>query len=139
MFMWIAEAPLKPAPDWATACIITAASVMPSPAPPILLRHGDAEPAAARDGGIEVFREAALAVALQPVGVAEILAQPGDGVADALLLWRKPRHGRSSRAIHGRSGAGMQGGEASRDRAGSRGCKSNRESPLATTLRVARR
>jgi len=34
MFMWIAEAPEKPAPDSATACIISAASVMPRPAPP---------------------------------------------------------------------------------------------------------
>ncbi len=34
MFMCTAEAPEKPAPDCATACITTAASVMPSPAPP---------------------------------------------------------------------------------------------------------
>ena len=34
MFMWIAEAPLNPAPDSATACIRIAASVMPSPLPP---------------------------------------------------------------------------------------------------------
>ena len=36
MFRWIAEAPEKPAPDSATACIITAASVRPRPAPPPL-------------------------------------------------------------------------------------------------------
>ena len=34
MFMWIAEAPLIAAPDSATACIMIAASVIPSPAPP---------------------------------------------------------------------------------------------------------
>ena len=34
MFICTAEAPEKPAPDSAIACIITAASVMPRPAPP---------------------------------------------------------------------------------------------------------
>jgi hypothetical protein len=34
MFMCTAEAPEKPAPDSAMVCIMTAASVMPSPAPP---------------------------------------------------------------------------------------------------------
>ena len=34
MLMWIAEAPDIAAPDSATACIISAASVMPRPAPP---------------------------------------------------------------------------------------------------------
>ena len=34
MFMCTAEAPENPAPDSAIACIITAASVMPSPEPP---------------------------------------------------------------------------------------------------------
>ena len=34
MFMCTAEAPDMPAPDSAMACIMTAASVMPSPAPP---------------------------------------------------------------------------------------------------------
>src|SRR6266700_2665470 len=34
MFMWIDEAPENPAPDAATSCIINAASLMPSPAPP---------------------------------------------------------------------------------------------------------
>ena len=34
MFMCTAEAPEKPAPDSAIACIMIAASVMPSPAPP---------------------------------------------------------------------------------------------------------
>ena len=34
MLIWIAEAPDIAAPDSATACIISAASVMPSPAPP---------------------------------------------------------------------------------------------------------
>ena len=32
--MWTLDAPLMPAPDSAIACIITAASVMPSPEPP---------------------------------------------------------------------------------------------------------
>ena len=31
---WMLDAPLMPAPDSATACIITAASVMPRPEPP---------------------------------------------------------------------------------------------------------
>jgi hypothetical protein len=34
MFMCTADAPEKPAPDSAIACIITAASEMPRPAPP---------------------------------------------------------------------------------------------------------
>ena len=34
MFMCTADAPEKPAPDSAMACIITAASVMPRPEPP---------------------------------------------------------------------------------------------------------
>ena len=34
MFMCSAEAPDRPAPDCATACIKIAASVMPSPLPP---------------------------------------------------------------------------------------------------------
>ena len=34
MFMWIEEAPVIAAPDSATACIMIAASVMPSPLPP---------------------------------------------------------------------------------------------------------
>ena len=34
MFMWTAEAPVIPAPDCAMACIITAASATPNPAPP---------------------------------------------------------------------------------------------------------
>jgi len=34
MFMCTAEAPEKPAPDSAIACIITAASAIPSPEPP---------------------------------------------------------------------------------------------------------
>ena len=34
MFMCTAEAPEKAAPNSAIACIMTAASVMPSPAPP---------------------------------------------------------------------------------------------------------
>ena len=34
MFMCTAEAPDIPAPDSAMACIMTAASVMPSPEPP---------------------------------------------------------------------------------------------------------
>ncbi len=36
MFRWMALAPEKPAPDWATACIMIAASVRPRPAPPTL-------------------------------------------------------------------------------------------------------
>ncbi|MNL00833.1 hypothetical protein D3C87_1212800 [compost metagenome] len=33
-FMWMADAPENPAPDADTVCMISAASVMPSPAPP---------------------------------------------------------------------------------------------------------
>ena len=42
MFMWIAEAPLIPAPEAAMVRIMIAASVMPSPAPPY--RSGVAMP-----------------------------------------------------------------------------------------------
>jgi hypothetical protein len=34
MFMCTADAPDMPAPDWAIACIMTAASVIPRPEPP---------------------------------------------------------------------------------------------------------
>ena len=71
MLMWIAEAPDMQAPDSATACIMIAASVMPSPAPPIFLRHGDAQPVALGHGGEEGVGEGRGAVALQPVGIVE--------------------------------------------------------------------
>ena len=67
MFMCTAEAPEKPAPDSAIACIITAASCDAEARAAELLRHGDAEPAVLGDRLVEVGREAALVVALQPV------------------------------------------------------------------------
>jgi len=70
MFMWIADAPDMQAPDWATACIITAASAVPSPAPPCF-RHADAEPAALGHGPVELVGEPAVAVAREPVLVPE--------------------------------------------------------------------
>ena len=62
MFMCIAEAPDMPAPDAAIVCIIIAASVMPRPAPPIFLRHRDAEPAGLGQRAVELVGEAAVAV-----------------------------------------------------------------------------
>jgi hypothetical protein len=54
-----------------------------------LLGHRDAEPAVAREGLVEIGREAALAVALQPVVVVEARAELRDRLADALLLGGK--------------------------------------------------
>ena len=51
----------------------------------MLLRDADAEPAAIDEGLIEVFREAAFLVLLQPVIVAELGADRGDRVLYVLL------------------------------------------------------
>ncbi|MNY14230.1 hypothetical protein D3C86_1473990 [compost metagenome] len=52
----------------------------------ILLRHGDAQPAVAGQVGVQRFREAALAVALEPVFVGVAVADAGNGVAQRQLL-----------------------------------------------------
>src|SRR6185436_18162073 len=54
-----------------------------------LLRHRDAEPAVARHRLVKVGREAAVAIALEPVVVRKARAQPRDRLADPLLLLRK--------------------------------------------------
>jgi hypothetical protein len=54
-----------------------------------LLGHRDAEPAVAREGLVEIGREAAFAVALQPVVVVEARAELRDRLAQALLLGRQ--------------------------------------------------
>ena len=56
------------------------------PAAAIFLRHRDAEPAAFGHRPVEFVREAAVGVLLQPVIVAEALAQPRHRVADLQLL-----------------------------------------------------
>ncbi len=60
----------------------------------VFFGHGDAEPAVARDGGVELLGETALAVALEPIGVAEPGTEPLDGVADAAPLVAERSHGR---------------------------------------------
>ncbi|MCY1535989.1 hypothetical protein D9M68_714240 [compost metagenome] len=52
----------------------------------VLLRHGDAQPAVARQVGVQRFREAAFAVALQPVFVGIAVTDAGDGIAQRQLL-----------------------------------------------------
>jgi hypothetical protein len=51
-----------------------------------LLGHGDAEPAVASEGLVEIRGKTAFAVALQPVVVVEARAELRDRLADALLL-----------------------------------------------------
>ena len=48
----------------------------------IFLRHGDAEPAAFGDRLVEAMREHAIAVPLQPIVVAELVANRLNAVAD---------------------------------------------------------
>jgi hypothetical protein len=52
----------------------------------VFLGNADAEPAVLRERLLEVVREAALAVALEPVVVAEAGAHAQDRLADAVLL-----------------------------------------------------
>ena len=46
-----------PPPASATACIMIAASVMPSPEPPYAFGHGDAQPAGLGHRAVEFVRE----------------------------------------------------------------------------------
>ena len=89
MFMCTAEAPEKPAPDSATACIISAASVMPSPAPPC--SGGIAMPSqpASASARWKSCGKAAVAIARKPVVVGKARADLPDRVADLLLLRRE--------------------------------------------------
>ena len=52
----------------------------------VLLRHGNAEPAIAGEGGVKVLRKAAFAVFFQPVSVIEGGADFLDGRADGALI-----------------------------------------------------
>ena len=86
MFMWIAEAPLNPAPDSATACINTAASAMPSPLPPYSSGMAmPSQPASAIARWNSCGKPPSV-VLFQPIIVAEALAQPRHRGADLLLL-----------------------------------------------------
>ena len=89
MFMCSAEAPDKPAPDSAMACIISAASVTPRPAPPYSSGMQTPSQPSSREGAVEVVREPAVAVLGEPVVVAEPRADLLDRVADRLLLGRQ--------------------------------------------------
>ena len=51
-----------------------------------LFRHGDTHPALVGDGPAELFREDAVAVALQPVLIVEALAELGHALFDQLLF-----------------------------------------------------
>jgi hypothetical protein len=74
------------------------ASVMPRPAPPIFLRHGDAEPAGVGHRAVEILREAAVLVLLQPVFVVEAGAELRDAVLDGELVFGEGEiHGGSLR------------------------------------------
>src|SRR3954469_11548981 len=97
MFMCTVEAPEKPAPDSAIACIITAASVMPRPEPPNCSGLAmPSQPSLASAWGpalvderwVEAVRKVVLLrpVALEPIVVAEARAQLRDRLLDALLL-----------------------------------------------------
>ncbi len=55
----------------------------------VLLRHGDAEPAVARERLMKIVREAAIAVFFQPIIGVKAGADFFDGCANRELLWRK--------------------------------------------------
>src|SRR5690606_40618466 len=55
----------------------------------VLLGHGDAQPAVVGQGRVEVVRETAVAVALQPVVVRKTLAYAADGIAQGELVGRE--------------------------------------------------
>ena len=73
MFMWIAEAPLNPAPDCGDRLHQDRRLGDAEPAAAIFLRHRDAEPAGLGHRLVKLVRKAALGVLLQPVIVAEAL------------------------------------------------------------------
>src|SRR3546814_16554350 len=53
IFIWTAEAPLSPAPDWLIGCILIAASVIPKPHPPyspVIQIPSQPSPAQRREG-----------------------------------------------------------------------------------------
>src|SRR5690606_15333431 len=56
---------------------------------PILLGHGDSEPAVLRQRLIEIFRELSRFVAVEPVVEVEALAEAVDRIANLLLLFRQ--------------------------------------------------
>ncbi len=78
-----------PAPDSAMVCIISAASVTPSPAPPWSCGIATPSQPASREGAVEIIREPALAVPGEPVVIAETRANLCDRVADGLLFRRE--------------------------------------------------
>ena len=86
MLMWIADAPLMHAPDSATACIMIARFGDAEARAAEFLGDGDAEPAGFAHRAVEIVREHAVAVALEPVRLGKLLAQLGDGFADRLLV-----------------------------------------------------
>ena len=96
---WIAEAAVMPPPLSATACIITAASVMPSPEPPTLSGMAMPSPAGVGHRLVELERELARAVVVEPVIVAELRAVLEHCLADVLLVFGEGE-------IHGSSPAG---------------------------------
>ena len=71
MFMCTAEAPENPAPDLGDRLHHHRGFGDAEARAAVLLRHRDAEPAVARQRRVEVGREAAFAVALEPVLVGE--------------------------------------------------------------------
>ena len=89
MFMWTAEAPESPAPVPAIVCIMSAASVMPRPAPPYASGMAmPSQPASAsarwKSSGKPPSRSFA-----QPVVGVERRAEPLDRVADPFLVGRE--------------------------------------------------
>ena len=89
MFMCSAEAPDSPAPLSATACIISAASVMPRPAPPNSCGMAMPSQPSLAKAAMEVVWEAARLVLGEPVVVAKPRADFLDRGADGLLFGRQ--------------------------------------------------
>ena len=86
MFMCTAEAPEKPAPDSLIVCIISAASVMPSPAPPYSCGIAMPSQPASAIARWKSSGKTAAAIALQPVLRIESLRTVSRRVADGELL-----------------------------------------------------
>ena len=86
MLRWIAEAALIAPAESVIACIITAASVRPSPLPPCSTGIAMPRPAAPGDGLAVRMRKRTVAVAGEPVVVAELRGDATDALVDRALI-----------------------------------------------------
>ncbi|MHC2151148.1 hypothetical protein ACVIW3_002077 [Bradyrhizobium diazoefficiens] len=75
-----------PAPDSAMVAHHDRGFGDAEPRAAIGLRHADAEPAGVGQRLVEIVREAAVVVLLQPVGIGKTFTDLGDGIANGFLL-----------------------------------------------------